>query len=83
MAEWLCPLSSFFPTTCPVSSVSRRDASPEVQRPLQNEHGDNLAQSKNDTISTLFFFSFSACSKADGRCRSTVLNWSKCLSLPI
>ena len=40
-----------------MSSVSRRDASLEVQRPLRNEHGDNLAQSKNDTIST-FFLSF-------------------------
>ena len=47
-----------------------RDASLEVQRPLQKEKGDNLKQLKKSTISTLFF-SFSACSKADGRCRST------------
>ena len=48
-----------------MSSVSRRDASLEVQRPLQNEHGDNLAQSKNDTISTFFFQFF--CTLKSGR----------------
>ena len=39
-----------------MSSVSRRDASLEVQHPLQNEQGDNLEQSKKNTISTFFLF---------------------------
>ena len=39
-----------------MSSVSRRDASLEVQRPLRNEQGDNLEQSKKATISTFFLF---------------------------
>ena len=52
-----------------MSSVSRRDASLDVQRPLRNEQGDNfdLEQSKKNTIST--FLSFSARSKVGGRCR--------------
>ena len=45
---------SFAQPVQPMSSVSRRDASLEVQHPLRNEHGNNLAQSKNDTISTFF-----------------------------
>ena len=76
-----CPRSSPQPVQT-MSSVSHRDASLEVQHPLRNEHGENLPQSKNNTIST-FFLSFSARSKADGWCRFTVLNWSECLSLPI
>ena len=64
-----------------MSSVSRRDASLEVQHPLQNEQGDNLEQSNK--IRFLLFFSFSARSKAGGWCSSTVSNWSECLSLPI
>ena len=47
-----------------VSSISRRDASPEVQRPLRNEQGDNLEEINN----FYFSFSFSAHSKADGGC---------------
>ena len=39
-----------------ISSASRRDASLEVQCPLQNEQGDNLEQSKKNTISTFFLF---------------------------
>ena len=38
-----------------MSSVSPRDASLEVQRPLRNEQGDNLEQPKKNTISTSFF----------------------------
>ena len=62
-----------------MSSVSRRDASREVQRPLRNEQGDNLEQLKK--IRFHLFFSFSARSKAGGRCRSAVLNLSECLCL--
>ena len=41
-----------------MSSVSRRGASLDVQRPLRNEQGDNfdLEQSKKNTISTFFLF---------------------------
>ena len=41
-----------------MSSVSRRDASLDVQRPLRNEQGDNfdLEQSKKNTISTFLLF---------------------------
>ena len=54
------PRSSQQPTQT-MSSVSRRDASLEVQRPLWNEQGDNLEQSKKNTTST--FLSISARSK--------------------
>ena len=39
-----------------MSSVSRRDASLEVQHPLRNEQEDNLEQSNKNTISTFFPF---------------------------
>ena len=77
---------AYYPRSSPppaqtMSNVSPRNASLEVQRPLRNEQGDNLEQSKKNTISTSFFH-FSARSKASGQCRSAVLNWSECLSLP-
>ena len=48
------PRSSPLPAQT-MPSVSPRDASLEVQRPLRNEQGDNLEQSKKNTISTSFF----------------------------
>ena len=62
------PHSSSRPAQIMRLSHACRNTSLEVQRPLRKEQGDNLEQSKN-TIFTLL--SFSACSKADGRCRST------------
>ena len=44
---------------------------------------ETILHSRRTIRFLLFFLSFSARSKADGRCRSTVLNWSECLSLPI
>ena len=65
-----------------MSSVPPRDASLEVQRPFRNEQGDNLEQSKNDTISTFLFFSVFL--HAQKRTAGVDLsNWSECLSLPI
>ena len=46
-----------------------RGASLEVKFIAKKKQGDNLGQSKKNTI--LPFFLFSACSKADGRCRFT------------
>ena len=39
-----------------MSSVSRRDASLEVQHPLRNEQEDNLEQSNKNAISTFLLF---------------------------
>ena len=44
---------------------------------------ETILHSRRTIRFLLIFLSFSAHSKADGRCRSTVLNWSECLSLPI
>ena len=64
-----------------MSSVSRRYASLEVQRPLRNEQGDNLEQSKKNTIST--FLSFLHAQKwvaSVDECRTEV---DSCHALPI
>ena len=66
---WQMAMHIIYPRSSPqMSSVLYRDASLNVQRPLRNEQGDSLEQSKKNAIFTFFpFYCFTARSKAGGR----------------